>query len=156
MAEEEEDQITPETFIELYSNMRTGTDVNETDQALYEIYGNEKSIPVLFQIIQNSDDLILSQYAIYGVIGCLRKIGNKLSVANLNLTRKLTLQILQSASDTSIINAAINIISELLRHWKEWNDLKLDGIHILNKSFLSLLKFNICITSLINIRSYFI
>ena len=120
---EGQETVTAETFIDLYSNMRSGTDINETDQFLYNLYGNENSIPILFEIIKNSEDSVLTQYALYGIAVCLRKIDKKLSRKQLSLTRKLILEILKSATDSIIINAAISVISELLLHFKEWPEL---------------------------------
>jgi len=113
-----------EMFLNLFHQLRNplGYNIQETSERLEQLYNESGSIYPLFVISEESDDVIMKQYALYGVCGCLRSLQHP-DRDCINFCRMKSIDLLSNEIEPNVRHAIIGIISTLLSNWKEWPEL---------------------------------
>lgn len=115
-------ELSLDVFLELYFNLRSGENVQEVSNLLEQCYLNSESIQINLQIAEQTDDIVLMQYALYGVCVCIRKLQKKIDDSIILQARAKILEFLTTATEPTVINSIIAVIAELITYWQEWHE----------------------------------
>lgn len=104
------------TFIELFTSMRNPSgDTGLVAGQLFALYAVPQSISVLFALVSDCSDATLREYAIYGILTCLKEQKGTLDPAIIAATRQSALEILSREKEAGPQRAAVSVVSFLFQ-----------------------------------------
>lgn len=104
------------TFIDLFTSMRNPSgDAGLVAGQLFALYAVPQSVSVLFALASDCSDATLREYAIYGILTCLKEQKATLDPAIIAATRQSALEILSREQEAGPQRAVVSVVSFLFQ-----------------------------------------